>query len=209
MKKFARLNHCALAVAALLMHVGHANAQSAYSNGQNSAFETNRESWLPYTTSGYVGISGGNAEIDGPCVAGQVCEDPDSAFQVYIGGKFSPYFGIQLGYLQLADAERNGGKTEVKGLNLVLTGTIPLGTSFSVNGRAGGTYGWTKTSVGTGVLAASGDEDGFGPSYGVGVSWDFNRNWSLSLDWDRHQLKYIGGAKNDTDITALGIKYRF
>jgi hypothetical protein len=172
-------------------------------------YDPARESWIPYTSSGYIGISGGKPDLKTDCVAGQNCEDPDSAWSVYLGGQFNPYLGLQLGYLQLQDADRNGGDTKVRGVNISLTGAVPLGSNFSLNGRLGGTYGWTKTSVGAGVPAASGSEEGFGVAYGVGASWDFDRHWSVTLDWDRHRLKYAGDQKKDTDIASIGLRYRF
>lgn len=172
-------------------------------------YDPARESWIPYTSSGYIGISGGKPDLNTDCVAGQRCDDPDSAWAIYLGGQFNPYLGLQVGYLQLQDADRNGGDTKVRGVNISLTGAVPLGSNFSLNGRLGGTYGWTKTSVGAGVPAASGNEEGFGVAYGVGASWDFDRHWSVTLDWDRHRLKYAGDQKKDTDIASVGLRYRF
>jgi OOP family OmpA-OmpF porin len=172
-------------------------------------YDPARESWIPYTSSGYIGISGGKPDLKTDCVAGTSCDDPDSGWSVYLGGQFNPYLGLQLGYLQLQDADRNGGDTKVRGVNISLTGAVPLGSNFSLNGRLGGTYGWTKTSVGAGVPAASGNEEGFGVAYGVGASWDFDRHWSVTLDWDRHRLNYAGDQKKDTDIASIGLRYRF
>lgn len=166
-------------------------------------------SWLPYTTRGYVGIGFGSGNIDTDCIAGQNCDNANGAVSVYTGGMFNENFGIQLGYFRLGDADRNGGTTKVSGASLVLLGVAPLGTNFSLVGRVGGTYGWTETSVGVGVPAASGDEHGFGATYGVGVAYDFDRNWSVTLDWDRHHLKYAGDQKSNTDVATIGFKYRF
>ena len=173
------------------------------------AYDPARESWIPYTSSGYIGVSGGKPDLNTACVAGSSCDDPDSAWSIYLGGQFNPYVGLQLGYLQLQDADRNGGDTKVRGVNISLTGALPLGSNFSLNGRVGSTYGWTKTSVGAGVAAPSGNEEGFGLAYGVGASWDFDRHWSVTVDWDRHRLKYAGDEKKNTDIASVGLRYRF
>ena len=166
-------------------------------------------SWLPYTTSGYVGLSIGAADIDSSCAPGTQCDDPDGAIHIFTGGMFNPNFGLQLGYFRLNDADRNGGKTKISGVNLVLTGIAPLTNTFSLVGRVGGTYGWTDVSAAPGVVTATGDETGFGAAYGVGVAWDFNRNWSVTLHWDRHHLKFPGDDKKNTDIATIGFKYRF
>lgn len=166
-------------------------------------------SWLPYTTSGYVGLSVGAGDIDDECLPGQDCEDPDAAIHVYTGGLFNPNFGLQLGYFRFNDAERNGGKTKISGVNLVLTGIAPLTSTLNLVGRVGGTYGWTDVSAGPGIVAARGDETGFGAAYGVGLAWDFNRNWSVTLDWDRHHMKFPGDDKKNVDMATVGFKYRF
>lgn len=235
MKMFSHLSFVSLACVALSVAPTHALAQtSSYPNADtsmtgganntpqplpteptsagymsNSGAGHSSTSWLPYTTSGYVGLSLGNAKLDTDCVAGFSCDDPKGAFQVYTGGMMSPYFGVQLGYLQVDDTDRNGGTTKVSGANIVLLGVAPLGPTFSLLGRVGGTYGWTKTSVGALVPAPSGNRNGFGPSFGAGVSWDFDRNWSLTADWDRHHLKFAGDEKRNVDVATLGIKYRF
>jgi OOP family OmpA-OmpF porin len=176
-------------------------------SGYNST--GSRYSWIPYTTSGYIGLGLGNGKIDVDCVPGLSCEDPEGAVSIYTGGMFNPYFGLQLGYFRLDDTERNGGKTKISGVNIGLVGVAPLGTQFSLVGRVGGTYGWTEVTVGTGVLSVTGEEKGFVPSFGAGLSWDFSRNISATIDWDRHNLKYPGGDKRNTDIATIGLKYRF
>ncbi|RRS05201.1 porin family protein [Aquabacterium soli] len=177
--------------------------------GPYGGYDPARESWIPYTSSGYIGVSGGKPDLKTACAAGLSCDDPDSAWSVYLGGQFNPYLGLQLGYLQLQDADRNGGDTKVRGVNISLTGALPLGSNFSLNGRVGGTYGWTKTTVGAAVTAPSGNEEGFGVAYGVGASWDFDRHWSVTVDWDRHRLKFAGDEKKNTDIASVGLRYRF
>jgi OOP family OmpA-OmpF porin len=170
-----------------------------------------RYSWIPYTTAGFVGVSIGNGALDDvPCVASRSCDDPGGAVSVYTGGMFTPYIGLQLGYFRLNDFDRNGGKFKISGANISLVGIAPLGTNFSLVGRLGGTYGWTEVTAGAGVVTVTGKEEEFVPAYGVGVSWDFHPNWSATLDWDRHHLKFAGvDEKKKTDIATIGLKYRF
>jgi len=185
------------------------SAASLQVKAQSSQSSSNAYSWLPYTTSGYVGLAVGNGKLDTNCLPGLSCDDPTGAVHVFTGGMFTPYVGLQLGYFRLGDADRNGGTTKVSGVNLVLTGVAPVATNFSLVGRIGTTYGWTDTSVGFAVPAAAGSRNGFGASYGAGVSWDVTRNWSATLDWDRHNLKYAGDERKNTDIATVGFKYRF
>lgn len=171
--------------------------------------DSNRYSWIPYTTSGYFGISGNRAKLNTDCIVGENCNDPKTGVSVYTGGMFSPYFGLELGYFHLGDADRNGGTTKVQGADLELTGLLPLGNNFSLLGRAGGVYGWTDTSADPSVAIDTGKAKGFGWTAGAGLSWDFNRSWSLVAGWDRYRLKYAGDVKRNTDVTSLGLRYRF
>ncbi len=177
--------------------------------GQGPAASDLRYSWLPYTTSGYVGISVGKGELHTSCVAGLSCEDPDTSGKVYTGGMFNPYLGIELGYIQWGDAEHNGGKQKARGVNAMLTGFVPLGPMFTLVGKVGTTYGWTKSAPAVGVVAPAGSADAFALAYGAGVSFDFTRNWSVTLDWERHKLKFQNEGRKDVDLATLGVKYRF
>lgn len=208
MRNISHLSLAALTSALLSLSSADSLAQS--SPNQNADASSSSSSWLPYTTSGYIGLSVGSAKLNTDCAAGLSCGDPNGSFQIYSGGMFSPYFGVQLGYLQLRDADRNDGTTKVSGANVVLLGVAPLGSTVSLLGRIGGTYGWTKTSVGLLALTTpSGSRNGFGPSIGAGLSLDFSRNWSLTADFDRHHLKFAGDEKKNVDVAMLGVKYRF
>ncbi len=182
---------------------------SSYASGSSAYYDSNRYSWMPFTTSGYVGFGLGNGKLNTTCVAGLECADPDGAFHIYTGGMFSQWAGIELGYTQLDGADRNGGTTKVKGLSLLLTAGVPLGDYFDAHIKAGGTYGWTKVTAAAGVPIATGSENGFGWSYGAGLAWNFSRNWGLTVDWDRHHLKFVGDDKQDVDVATLGLRYRF
>lgn len=239
MKKLSRISFAAMSCCVLGLATGFAHAQSQPpSGGLDTSLSTqpsastsasgasytplpteptgagyagqSRYSWIPYTTAGYIGLSVGNGSLDTRCIPGTSCDDPRGAVNLYTGGMFTPYFGVQLGYFRLGDADRNGGKTKVSGANISLVGLVPLAPNFSLVGRAGGTYGWTEVSAGVGgVTLATGKEEAFVPAYGAGISWDFHPNWSATLDWDRHHLKYAGDDRKNTDIATVGLKYRF
>lgn len=169
-------------------------------------------SWLPYTTRGYVGISGGQAEIGGmPCSPLYSCDDSsDRVIKVYTGGMFNEYFGVELAYFNTGNIDRSGGRVHAHGGNLSLIAQAPLGTMAAVYAKVGGTYAWTKTSVGPLAIGTpSGDESDAGPSYGVGLRVNATRNWAFVLEWERHSLKFAGDDKNGTKLTTLGVQYRF
>jgi len=169
-------------------------------------------SWLPYTTRGYVGINVGQAKYEeSRCVAGFDCDDTsDRAFKVYTGGMFNEFFGLEVAYINTGSVERAGGDTKAHGLNVSLTGQVPInGDMAAVFAKVGGTYGWTKTETNALSGAPEGDESGGGVSYGVGARVNFNANWAIVLEWERHEFKFEGDRDDDVTLTTLGVQYRF
>lgn len=175
----------------------------------SSRFDSRRQSWIPYTSNGYVSIAYGGADFgDLSCATGFNCDNPDWAVKVNTGGMLNEWVGIELGYIHTGNADRNGGDARARGVNLSLTGFLPLNYGFSLMAKVGGTYGWTKLS-GTAAGTPRGSEEGFGVAYGAGLSFDFNPNWSLTLEWERHRMKFAGDDDRDVDLATLGVRYRF
>lgn len=169
-------------------------------------------SWLPYTTRGYIGVSGGQAKLgDLACSPFYSCDDSSNrVIKVYTGGMFNEYLGLELAYFNTGNIDRSGGRVRAHGGNLSLLAQAPLGPMAAVYAKVGATYAWTKTSVGPlAVGIPSGDESDAGPSYGVGLRLNASRNWAFVLEWERHSLKFAGDDKNGTKLTTLGVQYRF
>jgi hypothetical protein len=155
-----------------------------------------------------VGASVGRTNYDsGGCIALFSCDDVATGFKLYTGGRLSRYFGVELGYVNLGNADRNGGEIKAQGANLSLIGNIPLGDSFNIFGKVGGIYAWTKTST---IVAGlpSGKEDGLGLSYGLGMQYDINKTFAVRADWDRYRLKYVG-QREDADLFSVGVVFKF
>ncbi len=174
--------------------------------------DRNGYSWLPYTTRGYVGINAGQARLDNmPCSPFYNCDDTSNrAYKVYTGGMFNDNFGMELSYFNTGNFDRSGGRARAHGANLSLVVQAPLGDMAAVYAKLGGTYAWTKASVGPlAVGSPSGEHSGAGVAYGVGVRLNATRNWAFVLEWDQHDLKFAGDDKQATKITTLGVQYRF
>ncbi len=197
-----RMSLAAVAVAAALPML--AQAQTTRSPMTSSTAES--YSLLPGTTRGYIAGSVGRAEFDTFCAFN--CDDPDISGKVVTGGSWSNIIGVELGYFYFGSASRNGGDTEAQGVNLSLVGNLPIGDVFNVFAKVGTTYGWTDVSVAPGFGFVSGTDNGFGLSYGAGVGFDLNRNWTLLAEWEQHRLKFVSG-RDEVSLLSLGVKYRF
>jgi OOP family OmpA-OmpF porin len=176
-----------------------------------TGFDESRYSLLPYTRGGYVGLNVGRPEYDSGCGsdATLVCDDPDAAWRLYTGGMFNPFFGVELSYVDMGEADRAGGQTHSRGVDLSLVGRMPLAQSFSVFGKLGATYGRTKVSALGSSGLVTGTETGFGPSIGAGLSFDLGQQWSVLVEWNRHDFRFPGGEREEVASNSLGVKYLF
>jgi opacity protein-like surface antigen len=170
-----------------------------------------RYSFLPYTSNGYVGINLGTPNYGSSCGITDLfsCDDADTGVRIYAGGLFNNWLGMELGYLDLGKAERAGGDTRARGLNFSLVARAPVANTMSVFGKVGTTYGRTEVTADAASGIPSGKESDWGLSYGVGASFDFSRNWSAVVEWERHNFRFAGGEREPVKMTSLGLKYRF
>ena len=159
-------------------------------NAQDSA----SRSWLPFTDYGYVGASIGQAEYDIDCPGGFSCDDNDTGFKIFAGGRIRNFFGVELAYVDMGEIQLAGGTSDASGVNISAVGYLPLNERFSFFGKVGTTYGWTDTSTAT--LGGVEEED-FGLSYGLGLNMEFAQQWAARAEWERHNFEF---AQDDRDI---------
>lgn len=197
----ARCAAVALPLAVLPFAAGAQTPTAQNASGSNN-------SWLPYTTNGYIGVNLGESRFDNEnCVFGFSCNDKsdDLAGKIYVGGMFNPHFGVEVGYVNVGKQKLNGGDRKAQGANVSLVGVIPV-ERFSFFGKVGSTYSWTETSA---TAGPTGDKDGWGLSYGAGVGFDMTPQTQLVLEWDRNRIDFAGANDTDVDLYTAGVKFRF
>jgi OOP family OmpA-OmpF porin len=180
----------------------------------------------------YIGASAGKSDIDndiaipGLITSGTV-DGKDTGFKIFGGYQFSQYFGLDLAYVDLGKASYGGsyfgspvtgGTVEVWGLNFSAVGTYPLNPSFAVFGKLG-LFSWeAKWSDVTGGVPFSSTDNGADLSIGVGLSYNFTKNFSARFEWERFKAgggeDFITGLPNLTgsaniDLLSLGVVYKF
>ena len=117
-------------------------------------------------------------------------------------------WNLELSQLNLGRVDRFSVGPMRQGLNLSLVGRRPIaGSSFSVYGKLGATYGYTDPSGAPAALATGGPEQGYGMSFGAGLSMDLTPRLSATLGFDSHDLRLGGGR--DFRATSLGLQYRY
>ncbi|MGM9512869.1 hypothetical protein ACS5PK_01285 [Roseateles sp. DB2] len=183
--------------------------QHGGSGGYGSSYAGSDYSWIPYTRRGYVGISLGNSDYETPCGPAPLsCDNRGRSFALYTGGMFNDFLGLELGFRHYGKVDRAGGKARAYGGNLSLVGMLDL-ENVSFYGKAGAIYGHTSITADplSGVIV--GTKNGWGPSATLGVGFNFNRNFTISLERSRDRFKLPGGGSSYVQSTSLALKYRF
>lgn len=192
-----------LATAALAMTSG-AQAQSSPNSGMMGGFKM----YTPGTA--YVGFNAGRSYFNlGSGIGAFNTDDKGNAYNLYAGSYFTPYFGLELGYNDFGNITRGGGSSKAYGLNVSLVGRYPLTQAFSLTGRLGTTYGRTEVSASPLSGIRTGKDSGFGVSYGLGAEYAFTDSLSGVINYDEHDLKFIGTGRDNVGVASVGLKYRF
>ena len=151
-------------------------------------------------------------------------DDRATGYKVFGGYQFNPWFGIEGGFVDLGNfgyrastvpAGTLSGDMGVKGFNLDLVGTLPLGGGWSALGRVGATSMRASDSfaatgaVRTPYADAHPSQRSNGFKAGVGVSYAFTPSLSVRLEAERYRLKDAVGNRGDVDLLSVGLVYRF
>lgn len=156
-----------------------------------------------------IGLNLGTARYQVGCGLLPGCDTTDRSVYLYGRSMRSDIWGAELGLLDLGRIERGGASTSARGINLSLVGRAPFGTSLSGYGKLGVSYGRTSTSALAGSGITPGRENGFGVSYGLGLSWDFSPRMSAVVEWDSYDLRFAGGIREPVRATSLGLQFRY
>lgn len=159
-------------------------------------------------------------------------DDSDTAWSVFGGYRFSPYFSLEAGYQELgAIAYRSSGTVafvgfpgsypasvasdgESSGFTLGTVGSIPIGERFDLHGKLGVLFADTEISAFVAIddVSGSGSESASSQDlfYGAGFAFRIGDNWSISADY---QLFKDVGDKNktgeeDIDVLTLAVSVR-
>jgi opacity protein-like surface antigen len=185
-----------------------ATGVQAQSTSAGASASSNYSFYAP--GSRYFGLNVGQSDFSLPNGTGAFPSDnKDTSYNIYGGSYFNNNFGLELGYTDFGKISRGGGQTEAEGINLSLVGRLPLSNSFNLLGKLGTTYGRTRVSALPASGLASGTESDWGLSYGIGAEWAFTPALSAVLQWDEHNMKFVGTGKDRVSTTSLGLRYRF
>lgn len=163
----------------------------------------------PYGSRAPLGLNLGRSQSAYPCGSTALfCDGSDRAERLYANTMIGKFWGVEMGYLDAGRAPMRGAEGRTQGLNLSLIGKAPLGQSLRVYGKLGTTYGRADMPS-LGASAMAGSEQGFGLSYGAGVSFTFTPRLSATLEWDSNDFRLPGAGRDSVRSTNLGLQYRY
>lgn len=158
-------------------------------------------------TQGYVSLHLGNAAFDIDCLPGSTCDDKTTAGKIAFGSMRSDVMGLELAYLNFGSAQAGASGQKAQGLNVSLVLQQAFDSGLLLFGRVGTTYGYTDTDASL-PGDATGSEQGFGLSYGVGVGYAIGDNLDVTLEAERHNFDFVTGDQ-DLDLLTLGLRLKF
>lgn len=156
---------------------------------------------------GFVRVEAGNSNLDFHVDGAGSDNDDDNTWAVRGGYWFTPNFGAEVMYTALYDERFDGFSFEVSGYGAGAVAKKNFGANdsgFFVSGRAGVTHmeGKISTALGSG-------KDSSNRLYaGVGVGYDFNELFGLSLNYDYTEADW-DGISADANAITLGAEMRF
>ncbi len=142
----------------------------------------------PVAAQSYVGLGAGAAKTN----------TNETSYKVYGGFQFNPTWGMELGYNDLGRYQGSN----INNWTLAGTGTLPLGSSFSLLGKLGAAWNRPK------FAGASNKTDVL---YGIGLGYDFTPSLGARLEYeDFGKLSNVSNGNNSNGSNlGVSLKYKF
>ncbi len=182
------------AIVLTIAGLGFSVAAAAQSDGTSSGMSSTN--WSPAVGQRYIGLNGGSTDLR--------LGDNATTYDFYAGGMWNKNFGLEVGASDFGNIRRPGNSVDAYGFSLKAVGVAPLTESFSAFAKLGTMYTRTKVTSGSSVS----NDNGWGMTYGVGVNYDFTRQFAAVLEWDQTNLN-LAGSSDHINTTSVGLKYRF
>lgn len=131
-----------------------------------------------------------------------IYDDEDTAFSVFGGYQFNPYFGLEAGYADFGKIEGRavGPALEADTAYLTAVGSLPITDNFAAYAKAG-FHSWNLDAELPGLVSNS-DDSGTDPTYGLGVQYRFTDHVALRGEYSRFEVE-------DADVDLAQVQLRF
>lgn len=170
------------------------------------------------TGANYIGVEVGTGKVGLNCPDSTHCSRVDSGGVVRAGHRFDSSWAFEVTYAHI-DADWGilgyNYSAEFTGFGLGAAYTVPLSGSVGAVIRFGGASNELKLQPAVGLFDKNPGTiatRSVKPYAGLGLSWQFARHWSTSLnaDWTRADLREIaGGTQQTVTVRTLGAGIAF
>ncbi len=162
----------------------------------------------------YAGVGVGHANLDGCDAVTLPCDDSSTVGKGVIGYNFHKNFGLEFSYNNLGKAyalnESNGfnASLDTDAFALSAVGRMDITENFGVYGKVGASSWESDLILRQDDARSDFEDDGTDLTYGAGLTWTFNRNYHLSVEWQRYQVEYdnfssMFGDDSDADVFSV------
>ncbi|TKB56074.1 outer membrane beta-barrel protein [Ferrimonas aestuarii] len=163
----------------------------------------------------YLGVGLGQNDWQGVCpdtgTGDLSCDDNDFAWDIFGGYRFNPNVGLELGYVDLGEADwsdqLSSRNTDGSGVRFGIVGNLPIMERLDFNAEIGGF--WYDVEVDTPTFSNS--DDGIQPYLGAGVTYKLSQDWELGVRY-RHFMDMDPGSMANTVSShywGLQLSYHF
>lgn len=146
-------------------------------------------------------------------------DDNDLGWKLFAGYNFNQYFGVELGYVDLGEAEADVTITaptavtanidaEADGFTFAGIARYPVNEKFDVFGKVGAfvwdVEGTASVTSGATTAALNAEDDGTDIMFGFGAEYEIRNNIGVRIEWERYEVD-----SEDADLFSLGLEYDF
>ena len=154
----------------------------------------------------YVGATAGQGHWRSMCQNAPTCDDTNTTLSVFAGYRINPIFSAEVAFRNYGMVHASTASVRGKGWEIDGLASWPLIEQLSIFGKLG-----IKRAVvkGDGTLSGT-SETNYGPTYGLGLQFEINKNISLRGEWQAYPG--IGGSslpKGDLDTLSVGALWHF
>ena len=158
----------------------------------------------------YAGGGIGQSKFKADCGGGLSCDKNDTSFRIFGGYQFTRNIAAEVGYTDLGKLKVSGGingDVAVTAWDLSGVFSWPI-EQFGVFGRLG--IASVKAKPG-GAFSGAGDQSKSGLTWGLGASYDLNKNLGFRAEWQRFKADSGSslGGEGDVDNLMLSVLWRF
>jgi OmpA-OmpF porin, OOP family len=159
-----------------------------------------------------------------PGISATVLETDEraNAYKAFLGWQWNRYLGAEVGYFDLGrssfgastvPAGRLDANMRVRGYNLDLVGTLPLGDTFALLARGGVALARTRGrfvgSDGATVVTPSRSERHTNPKYGIGLQVAFSPSVLMRIEAERYRVSDSLGQRSRVNAYSASLVFPF